>query len=81
MLIGIVIAALSGCLSAQFAGRPSLPMGLALSSYLLAVPVVWIASIAATSSWSEAAVSFVLSALTQAVVFLAATFPLASRQD
>jgi FtsH-binding integral membrane protein len=81
MLIGIVTAALSGCLSAQLAGRPGRSMGLALSSYVLAVPVVWIASIIATSSWSEAAVSFVLSALMQAVVFLAATVPVAFRRD
>ena len=81
MLIGFVTAALSGCVSAQLAGRPRLPVGLALGSYLIAVPFVWIASIMTSASWQEAAVSFALSALLQAVVFVAATMPLLVHQD
>ena len=81
MLIGLVTAALSGCISAQLAGRPGLPVGLALASYLVAVPFVWTASISAAATWPEAAVSFAVSALMQAVVFVAATLPLLARQD
>ena len=81
MLIGIITAALMGCLSAQLAGRPKLPAYLSLFAYLATVPVVWIVSIVSTTSWPEAAVCFALSALLQAVVFVAATLPLMARQD